>query len=350
MAIQFTTHITNLNDTDDQSYLNGGTTLRWAANTPAKVAPVNAFLHETTLVVTALMSYVNAITSESYAPTSPEADIKTGIENAIKKTKVDVASKAEHALTYEINGTTSHQYDGSADRSFAIYAPTTAGARYQVVVSYGGGQPLVYSKVRIEETTIDSNAYSVITSSNDYIAIGTSNATKKLKLFDTLDMSTVNGAASQNGAPIRVGGGIFLGNNLQNASDNALNVNNNAYISKDGKINVQYVTAQHDIKTPTGTITAQTFVATSDIRKKEDIKDYKPSKSILDLPIKQFDFKSDKSHHIGCIAQDLQLIAPELVHEDEEGYLQIEESKLIYLLIDEVKMLRAEIDELKRSK
>ena len=72
-------------------------------------------------------------------------------------------------------------------------------------------------------------------------------------------------------------------------------------------------------------------------------------KSILDLPVVEFDFKDTKKHTIGCIAQDLQQICPEIVSTDDEGYLSIEEGKLVYLLLDEVKKLRKELDELKRG-
>jgi len=96
-----------------------------------------------------------------------------------------------------------------------------------------------------------------------------------------------------------------------------------------------------------GQIEANTFNSTSDRRLKDNIEDYAPSKSILDLPLRQFDMKSDGSHHIGCIAQELREIAPELVHEGADGYLSIEESKLVYLLIDEVKKLKEEVKSLK---
>ena len=96
-------------------------------------------------------------------------------------------------------------------------------------------------------------------------------------------------------------------------------------------------------------ITATQFNATSDIRKKTAIQDYKCNKSILDLPIKEFEFIGDETHtkHIGCIAQDLQEICPEIVHEDKEGYLSIEETKLVYLLLQEVKELKKELKVLK---
>ena len=99
----------------------------------------------------------------------------------------------------------------------------------------------------------------------------------------------------------------------------------------------------------TGTVTAQSFTATSDIRKKTNVRDYVCDKSILDLPIKEFEYISDETHakHIGCIAQDLIKICPEIVHEDENGYLSIEESKLVYLLLQEVKSLKQEVSALK---
>lgn len=98
-----------------------------------------------------------------------------------------------------------------------------------------------------------------------------------------------------------------------------------------------------------GIITAASFNATSDRRLKENIIDYKPEKSILDLPIKKFDFIDGPKNQIGCIAQDLKEICPEIVNENEKGYLSIQENKLIYLLLDEVKKLKNEVEKLKNK-
>ena len=81
--------------------------------------------------------------------------------------------------------------------------------------------------------------------------------------------------------------------------------------------------------------------------KKENIVDYSPKKSILDLPVKEFNFIGQSEKQIGCIAQDLQQLFPELVKEDAEGYLAIQENKLIYLLLTEVKKLQSEVETLK---
>jgi len=98
-----------------------------------------------------------------------------------------------------------------------------------------------------------------------------------------------------------------------------------------------------------GVVAASQFVATSDATLKQNINDFTYTKSILDLPIKEFEFINDKAHkkHIGCLAQDLQKLYPELVHTNNDGYLAIEETKLVYLLLNEVKQLKEEIKNLK---
>lgn len=96
-------------------------------------------------------------------------------------------------------------------------------------------------------------------------------------------------------------------------------------------------------------IEAPYFNATSDKRLKENIIPFTSEKSILDLPVYTFNFKSDKNKkkHVGCLAQDLQEICPDLVNEDGQGYLSIEESKITYLLLEEVKELKKQVEELK---
>lgn len=102
-----------------------------------------------------------------------------------------------------------------------------------------------------------------------------------------------------------------------------------------------------DLSSRTGVVTAVSFNATSDARLKENFISFKPEKSILDLPVYKFDFINGAKGQIGCKAQDLQLICPELVVENDEGYLTIKESKIVYLLLDKMKEMQKEIDELK---
>ena len=98
-----------------------------------------------------------------------------------------------------------------------------------------------------------------------------------------------------------------------------------------------------------GTIEAASFNATSDARLKENLVPYTPKKSILDLPVYKYNFIGKDETHIGCLAQDLEKICPELVSKNEKGYLSIKETKLVYLLLKEVKKLKAELEEIKNK-
>ena len=95
--------------------------------------------------------------------------------------------------------------------------------------------------------------------------------------------------------------------------------------------------------TSAGQVRASSFNATSDARLKENFQTFIPQKSILDLPVYKFDFINGLKNQIGCKAQDLQEICPEIVDENSDGYLSIQESKIVYLLIDEIKKLKDEI-------
>ena len=116
------------------------------------------------------------------------------------------------------------------------------------------------------------------------------------------------------------------------------------------------ITANNDIRcgenitlnSTTGEITAQSFNARSDARLKTNIKPLTYHDSILDIPVREYDWKESGKHAIGFIAQELKEIYPELVDENEEGILSIKETKLVYLLIEEVKKLKEEIQELKK--
>jgi hypothetical protein len=97
-----------------------------------------------------------------------------------------------------------------------------------------------------------------------------------------------------------------------------------------------------------GRATAISFNASSDRRLKTNITPFISQKSILDLPLYRFDFINGLTNQIGCMAQDLKEICPDLVTEDSnDGYLTIQESKIVYLLIDEIKQLKRTVEELK---
>lgn len=132
---------------------------------------------------------------------------------------------------------------------------------------------------------------------------------------------------------LAVGGDTYFGGAVEINSDKAMTFGSNVKINESGE----------------GRIVARGFGTSSDFRLKQNIKSYKAEKSILDLDVKEFEYINDAAHkkHIGAIAQDVQEICPEIVYEDANGYLSIEENKLVYLLLNEVKELKKEIKRLK---
>lgn len=96
-----------------------------------------------------------------------------------------------------------------------------------------------------------------------------------------------------------------------------------------------------------GRLSATSFYATSDARLKENIKPLDYNKSILDLPVYTYDYINGQKNNIGCLAQDLQKLYPQLIGENSNGYLTVDNSKVVYLLLEEVKKLKKELDEIK---
>ncbi len=79
---------------------------------------------------------------------------------------------------------------------------------------------------------------------------------------------------------------------------------------------------------------------------------------ISKIPIVSYDMKEDEEHKetIGTVAQDVQELVPEIVTEDDKGYLALDYSRLslislkgVQLLIKEIQELKQEIKELKEK-
>ncbi|MDR0573109.1 MAG: tail fiber domain-containing protein [Tannerella sp.] len=122
----------------------------------------------------------------------------------------------------------------------------------------------------------------------------------------------------------------------------------------------------------TGTINGVT-VNHSDIRYKQNIEEYGKSSGVLNDILRlnpvsynykqvYFETKSDtltekrglfdeksqifQKRHFGLIAQDLQQVYPDLVYQEDNGYLSVNYVELVPLLIQSIKELKAEIDAL----
>ena len=93
-----------------------------------------------------------------------------------------------------------------------------------------------------------------------------------------------------------------------------------------------------------GTFTATEVCATSDERLKDNIETLDGSK-VFDM--RGVSFTMDEKESSGMIAQELEKIAPELVHEGDDGYKSVAYGNTVGYLIEAIKLLKAEIEELK---
>ncbi len=154
---------------------------------------------------------------------------------------------------------------------------------------------------------------------------GWSSATDKAALVNVTDGSgTIGKFGVTYGSDAK---GAFVVRNLYNGTYGASGT-------------VLYVRGNGNV-TATGNVTAY-----SDERLKDDIQTLDGSK-VYDM--RGVSFTKDGEAGSGVIAQELQMVAPELVHEGEE-YLSVAYGNLVGYLIEAVKDLKAEVEELKRAK
>jgi hypothetical protein len=87
----------------------------------------------------------------------------------------------------------------------------------------------------------------------------------------------------------------------------------------------------------------------SDKRSKYNIQDFSALETINKLKPKSFDVIDDKDvrFEYGFIAQDMELLYPELVNKNNIGYKTINYIELIPLLLSKIKDMQKEIDKLK---
>ena len=228
-------------------------------------------------------------------------------------------AKTENADTS--NGETTEEYLGG---DFAIYDSTKVTTKINNAGTAYFAQKLIIGGTKeslgdgVDE---DTGASATLEAFDGYLWADDHRLIAKNKIIaESLDINS----------DVKVGGSIEVANGLD--------LKKGSVVIAEGNLSVG------------GEATANSYNALSDIRLKQNIIDFKCNKSILDLPIKAYEYIDDSLHakHIGCIAQDLQEICPEIVHENVNGYLTIEENKLVYLLLQEVKQLKEEIKELKK--
>jgi hypothetical protein len=177
---------------------------------------------------------------------------------------------------------------------------------------------------------------------NFYVS-GSSRFYGEVTITGTLTLSkTTDASATANNSPALIIGGAVSAAHIE--------IDNNEIIAKSNATTqtTLYIQDTNGVTVFGGQVRAPSFNATSDMRLKTNLRAFKHG-NIFDLPIYKFDFIAGETNKIGCMAQDLQQICPEIVHQGEDGYLSIEESKIVYLLLDKMKEMQREIDTLKEA-
>jgi len=113
----------------------------------------------------------------------------------------------------------------------------------------------------------------------------------------------------------------------------------------------------NDTYTGDGTVNSFTIspggiFSSSDIRLKENIEDIPQALDRLSLVEgKSYTFKSDQEQevHYGVIAQDIQKLFPQLVHQNEDGFLSVNYLELIPVLIEALKQQQSTIEQLSKA-
>ena len=99
-----------------------------------------------------------------------------------------------------------------------------------------------------------------------------------------------------------------------------------------------------------GRVVATKFQGKSDERLKENIVEIKDALDILkNFTAKSFNFKDSKNRSYGFIAQEVDTFAPDLVSQDQDGFLSIAYVELIPLLTRAIQQLSSRVDNLERN-
>ena len=161
-----------------------------------------------------------------------------------------------------------------------------------------------------------------------------------------------NGASYFNGGDVLVGttsgGARFRVTGAAGASASIVQVGTNGYpaISFNNTSGVQ----QGYIVTNASSVS---LVSVSDQRLKDNIADADDAGSKIDsIQVRKFDWKADGSHQeYGMVAQELQIVAPEAVHQpaDSEEMMGVDYSKLVPMLVKEIQSLRTRVQELENN-
>ena len=129
---------------------------------------------------------------------------------------------------------------------------------------------------------------------------------------------------------------------IQNGTSNVTTTaNSNVTVQTAGNLCATFDTSNN--LTVVGTVTAQSAMALKD--NIETIPD--ALARVLNLRGVEFDYKSNGTHNIGVVAEEVEAEFPCLVHTDNNGIKSVAYQNIVGVLIEAIKGLKSEIDQLK---
>ena len=131
---------------------------------------------------------------------------------------------------------------------------------------------------------------------------------------------------------------------IANGNSKVLAANNaNVTVETAGNLCATFDTSNN--LTVVGTVTAQSAMALKD--NVETIPD--ALARVLNLRGVEFDYKSNGTHNIGVVAEEVEAEFPCLVHTDNSGVKSVAYQNIVGVLIEAIKDLKSEIDQLKKG-
>lgn len=158
----------------------------------------------------------------------------------------------------------------------------------------------------------------------------------------------INGTAFNGTTNITIPTRIVAANSTANMTVPVGLINNDIGTTSSGDLRDMAFVPNLSYHLATGTLTATDFSSSSDARKKTNIKTIKNAlNKIVSLRGVEYDRIDSPSHYVGFIAQEVEVVVPEAVTEDENGFKYVSYGNLGGLYVEGFKDIKFIMDTMK---